>query len=85
MRKSDVEFHSDNGWGPGRPAVNVKVYRDWRDGLRAFARDESADPRFDEDWIQDHESELEWTFEAACMDGWEQLETDAEEVFGAGV
>lgn len=88
MRKDDVEFHSD-GFRPGRPAVNVKVYgRVDSDKVFEDARLNGVDdPRF-EPWYRERledDSFAEHYFEFACESGWEWLQTDAEDTFGKGV
>jgi hypothetical protein len=96
--KEDVEFHSD-GFEPGKPAVNVKVdlylrrvplpldlgsYSD--DGGKTFTA-VRTDPAFDHDWIEEHitDEQGDSFFQFACEDGWEQLQSAAEEVWGTGV
>ena len=61
-----VQTHSDRG--PSRPAVNVKVYTTMQDAWTAFAKDETPDPRFTLDWIEENVSEeaLGWVFSSAC-------------------
>jgi hypothetical protein len=96
--KSDVEFHRDN-FGPERPAVNVKIYADWRrvplpldfgrvsDDQGKTWTEVRSDPGFTVDWIEAHVSEgaFETFYQLACENGWEYLQTIAEEIYGSGV
>lgn len=93
MRKDEVEFHSEGFGGGSRPAVNVKVYN-WPNDPRALFLEVGKDNGYDETelarWYDEDGGEqritsADWLFEAACELGWEQLQTDAEEVFGSGV
>ena len=54
--RADVRTHSDN-FGPRRPAVNVKVYRDIRDAWPEFERTERPEPGFTLEWIEEHVTE----------------------------
>jgi hypothetical protein len=66
--REDVQFHSD-GYREGRPAVNVKVYRDLRDAWADFEREEPEhDPRFSLDWIEENMNadEIDSYFWGAC-------------------
>lgn len=94
-KKSDVTFHRE-GFGEGRPAVNVKV----PSGLPKLPLElgqssdddgttwqvSRTDPGFTAEWIDGlGDRDLNGWFEAACESGWEYLQTLAEEVFGPGV
>jgi hypothetical protein len=81
--KADIEYHHD---APG-PVVNVKVRDTWHDGYRAFVKSEpDHHPEFTEDWIEEHVSEdsMQAYWEFAIESGWENLQNDAEEIFGKG-
>lgn len=96
--KADVETHRDN-FGPQRPAVNVKI-RGWigdvrlpldlgrvsEDGGETW-QDVRTDARFTHEWISEHVSPetLDFLFGQACSDGFERLNEEAREIFGAGV
>lgn len=91
MRKSEVEFHSDNWAGPSRPAVNVKVYArvDSEEAIGA-ARDylgPELDPRFEGWYLERLEDDgfTEHYWEFAIEAAWEQLQSEAEYIWGAGV
>lgn len=79
-RKSDVEFHG------GRPAVNVKVPylsgSEWDALAREVAEDEEIfpDPFVVAFKTRSYDS-YEWLWEAACQDGWEQLQDIASEIW----
>ena len=72
-KKDDVEFHSD-GYRPGHPAVNVKVYKTIDSVELPFCEGgmvagdapagtpikwEYSDPEFTHEWIEEHVSEDE--------------------------
>lgn len=96
--KNDVEFHSD-GYGPHRPAVNVKVYGSIRDvklpinlgGVSEIGSKEITwqytESEFTVDWIEENVSEetFQTIYDLTREDGWEYLQQIAEEVFGLGV
>ncbi len=96
-RKDDVEFHSDYG-REARPAVNVKCYRGIdsvtlplslgfvKDIGESDFREVLTVPAFTLEWVEGY---LEanpgaandyWQF--ACEDGWEQLQSVAEDIWG---
>lgn len=93
-----IDYHGnqydENGWPRERPAVNVKCHNiygaDWRK-LAADVADEASDPAAFLAWwdsqlaADDDFGPPEWTFEAACENGWELLQTDAGELFGPTV
>jgi hypothetical protein len=83
MRKADVEMHSD-GYGRGSvPAVNVKVYCwDFPSGVDWSNVD--APEGFTADWIVEHlsDEDVEHYFTFACESAWEDLQSDAEYIFG---
>jgi hypothetical protein len=55
--REDVQFHSD-GYREGRPAVNVKVYRNLHDAWQEFESEEpDHDPRFSLDWVEENLSD----------------------------
>jgi hypothetical protein len=80
MRKADIETRGHNYL----PAVNVKVRGYW-ENVPIGPGTEFADPAF-ADYL-DTLTDDEWNslFEFACESGWENLRSDAEEIFGAGV
>lgn len=85
-RKADVRMHSD-GFGPRRPAVNVKVHA----GLEAIDWDavhwEAGDDAMSEGWLREHLSDdaLQGWWDVACGLGFEQARQDAREIFGSHV
>ena len=73
--RDDVQTHSD-GFRSSRPAVNVKVYRDLRDGWKDFEKDEpDHDPRFTLDWIEENlsDSAVDSYFWSTCETEFEYL------------
>lgn len=84
--KSDVETR----WEHGReyPCVNVKVHNGIRRADLEAVERESGLAGF-ADWAQDlldADKWPEWTWEAACEQGWETLKSNADECFpGQGV
>ena len=88
FRKEDIETHAEGYSGPSLPAVNVKVYRSMTAKDVAEANDMAlGDDRFTLEWIEENldDRDMDTWFRATCEDGWENLHTDAEEVFGTGV
>lgn len=82
--RDDVQTH----YGSDRPAVNVKVYTGPREAWLDWARYEpDADPRFTEEWVEEHISEqtLDSLFWLTCEFEWEMVEQDATEIFGSHV
>lgn len=90
--KNDVSLRG------GNPAVNVKVYGSPYDvslpldlgssyptGQPELIEHHTTDAGFTRKWLEAHVSDLDWTFEAACQDGWEMLETEAAEIFGPNI
>jgi hypothetical protein len=73
--RDDVQTHSDH-FGPGRPAVNVKVYRDLHDAWDEYVRDERQDEGFTLEWIEDNisDDQLDAIFWHACEAEFEYLE-----------
>lgn len=73
--KEVVTFHAET-WQEGRPAVNVKVYAGYEQGLAAFHESDEdgngdpIDPAFTIDWIEenatdeDHEMVWFWAIES---------------------
>jgi hypothetical protein len=94
--KKDIEFHSD-GYRPGNPAVNVKVYDSIRDvklpiclgGSRPANKPNApitwsyTEPEFTADWIEENISdEAYWDyFNMSCELGFEQLQDLADELW----
>lgn len=94
--KDDIEFHSD-GYRPGNPAVNVKVYSSIRDvklpiclgGSRPANEPETeitwsyTEPGFTADWVEEHVSEhVYWDLHnMMCEDGFEQLQDEADRIW----
>lgn len=85
MRKADIQFHSD-GYRAARPAVNVKVYKGIETVDFKQFHDE-ADDGFTLEWIRENVSDerLDSALEWACERAWEQVETDAQQIFGSHV
>lgn len=87
MRKNAVQFHREH-YGPSHPAINIKLYKGFEDGLRAFkqANPDTA-PRFTEEWMRANlsEDDLQLWWENACQQGFERAEELAHEIFGAQV
>lgn len=82
--KADIQFHGDTS-PRHSPVVNVKVRNTWQDGYRQFVKDNpDVDPEFTEEWIEEHISEdaMQTYWEFAIEQGWEQLESDAMEIYG---
>lgn len=82
MRRADVTTHYDHGIP--RPAVNVKVYGGTPsdEALRGIAEECGAvSAGFTREYLE--ELDADWLFEAACESGWEALQANAEEIFGA--
>lgn len=82
MRKTDVEISYHQGHH-GCPMVNVKVYR----GIESVRLPHSDFPGLTREYVDslDEEKELLWAWESATETGWEDVKSDAEEVFGSGV
>ena len=72
--RDDVQLHAD-GFGPRRPAVNVKVYGSLRDAWAEFQRDEGPDEGFTLEWIEEHVSDdlLDSIFWHTCAAEFEYL------------
>jgi hypothetical protein len=98
--KADVEFHSD-GMGRGRkPAVNVKVYGSTWDvklpmhlgssypaGHPELIEESWTHPLFTHEWIDENVSSetLDSFFWQACRDGFEWIESNAQDIFDSDV
>jgi len=81
--KAEIDFHHD----ARGPVVNVKVHDTWHKGYKQFVKDTSdVNPEFTEEWIEEHVSddEMQSYWEFAIEQGWENLQNDAEEIFGRG-
>lgn len=74
MARSDVDFHFDNG--PGHPAVNVKVHGRFGDADAVMARFNCSETVA--------EKALEWCWESACEQFWEEAEEWVKDIFGHG-
>lgn len=89
FRKSDIEFHSDRGFGEVHAAVNVKLHR-WvyPDPAQVAAEEGYAEPeesaKFASAWEALPESEKNAWADAAIENGWDKLQEIAKEIFGAG-
>ena len=85
--RDDVETHSDGFGRYANPAVNVKIYGDIRDAYAEFVAEESPDPRFTLDWIEEHVSDdvLDSTFWHVCEFEFEYLADYAPEILGEGI
>jgi hypothetical protein len=84
MKKDSVRFHRD-GYGPSRPAVNVKIYKGLSDGMRAFRKaNPEIEKRYTEDWIRNNltESSINQWWQWACESAFENAESVAHEIFG---
>jgi hypothetical protein len=81
--KDDVERSYHQGHS-GEPMVNVKVYDSLADGFRKFLENETPEDGFNLEWIEENVSDdhLEGVFWRVCESGWEQLQSDAEDIFG---
>jgi len=83
--KEDIEFHSD-GYRDSKPAVNVKVYDSLTNGFCKWKRDNpDENPHFTLDWIEAHVSDesLQQGFWSMCEMRWDDLETEAQEIWGS--
>ncbi len=82
--RDDVQTH----YGSDRPAVNVKVYGTLEDGFSDLQKygDEIPDG-FTLEWVRDNFDDryLDDLFWTVCGWQWEQIESQAEEIFGKGV
>jgi hypothetical protein len=94
--KDDIEFHSD-GYRPGNPAVNVKVYDSIRNvklpiclgGSRPANEPNTpitwsyTEPSFTADWVEENLTDAEYDdyFSMVCSDGFEQLQDLADELW----
>lgn len=86
MRKSDVTMHTD-GYGRERvPAVNVKVDA-WNFPHCVDWSNVESYEGFNTAWIEEHmtEAETDHYFTFACEVAWEDLQSDAEYIFGEHV
>jgi hypothetical protein len=89
--KESVQFHREGMWGPGVPAVNVKMLhmdlgrvslpldQGSVDGVEVF-----TDKDFSHGWVEEHVNEdlMEDIWTEACRRGWELLEGEAQEIWG---
>jgi hypothetical protein len=93
--KEDIEFHSD-GYRPGNPAVNVKVYDSISSvklpiclgGSHPAGKPEEfkwhyTEPEFTADWVEEHLTDEEYWdyFNMACELGWEELQNIADDIW----
>jgi hypothetical protein len=83
--KADVRWHSD-GFGPRRPAVNVKHWPDLGRDVE-WSHFDGAESAF-HCWVR-HALADDHTWHVAWMRGaescWEMVESDAQEIFGSHV
>ena len=82
--KEDIEFHSD-GFRQAKPAVNVKVYDSLTNGFRKWHVDNpDADKRYTEEWIEENLTDEQTSdiFWWQCEMRWEDLEMEAQEIWG---
>jgi hypothetical protein len=72
--RDDVETHAD-GFGPIRPAVNVKVYGSLESAWAEFVKDEEPDEGFTLEWIRENVSDesLDAIFWNTCENEFEYL------------
>jgi hypothetical protein len=88
-RREDIDTHGIGYYGRSLPAVNVKVYKgplDLDDATWETVRSEAGvDQRFDREWVETNVSDslMDSLFWDTCQWNFEQIETDAEEIFGA--
>jgi len=77
--KDDVEQYS------GRPAVNVKVYKNVHDVKLPDTAEFNV--HLTHEWIERHVSDeyMDGLFWLICEDEFEQVQQDAADIFGAGV
>src|SRR3990167_165314 len=84
MRKSEITFHADGYSSHRLPAVNVKVHRfEPTDAAIATVASDLSMPRFTRaaiDELTDEARQFWW--DAALAEGWELLQTDAEQIYG---
>lgn len=95
--KEDIQFHGTNGPYNAVPAVNVKVHGYWRNVKLPLALGSShptghpelienivTHEGFTHDWIEENVSEdaMEAYFGQTCEDAWEQLQEEAERIYG---
>lgn len=83
--KEDIEFHSD-GYRDSKPAVNVKVYDSLTNGFskwKLYNPDEN--PHFTLNWIEEHvtDESLDHMFWFTCEMRWEDIEAEAQEIWGS--
>lgn len=83
--RDDVQTHYD--YSRGGPAVNVKVYQDFRAVFHGLPDSDLSNPHFTLEWVERHCSDeyLDSLFWETCADEWEQIEQDAEGIFGPHV
>jgi hypothetical protein len=72
--RDDVEMHSD-GFGPCRPAVNVKVYGSLESAWAEYVKDEGTDEGFTLEWVRENVSDdhLDAIFWNTCENEFEYL------------
>jgi hypothetical protein len=82
--KEDIEFHSD-GFRASKPAVNVKVYQSFDNGLAVWLKDNpDEDRRFNSEWIEEHmtDDQVSDIFWSTCEMRWDDLWDEAREIWG---
>ena len=89
--KEDVEYHGTNMSYNPAPAVNVKVQGYVTDAmLHKVAAEQYGYDATDADifvawWNAQTDDYLQGWYEFACESGWEDLQSDAEYIYGSGV
>lgn len=80
--KEDIEFHYDRG--VSKPAVNVKVYQSFGNGLAQWLKENpDHDPLFTEDWCEEHvDEQIHDVFWSVCEMRWDDLWDEAREIWG---
>jgi hypothetical protein len=81
--KDDIEYHSEGFHRSSRPAVNVKIYKSLDQGYEEWKVDNpDCDPRFTMEWVEQFCENNNDFWNAACEDGWEELQEIAVEIWG---
>ena len=81
--KADIEYHQLGYGYKVVPAVNVKVYGSLTSGYNKWKKDNpDADKRFTLEWIEEQIPDDDDTFWFCCERGWEELQEEAERIYG---